>query len=186
MAQSASLSSSVAGRYAQALFDIVRQDGGVDALADEVASLGETLANSAELRTALASPVLTRDQQTGVIRAVAQKMNLSPLLSNTLALMADNRRLFAVPALVKALQAMIADARGEATADVVSAQALTAEQSERLARTLSEKSGRSVKLNATVDESLIGGMIVKMGSKMIDTSVRSRLSSLQNTMKEVG
>lgn len=185
MAQSASLSSSVAGRYAQAVFDITREEGAVDTLAAEVEALGETLDASDELRAALASPVLTRDQQRGVIDAVSAGLKLSPALRNTLSLMAENRRLFAVPALVRALTALIADERGEMTAEVTTAQALSAEQSDRLAKTLSEKSGRTIRIDARVDEGLIGGMIVKLGSQMIDTSVRSRLSSLQNSMKEV-
>ncbi|AXC49639.1 F0F1 ATP synthase subunit delta [Paracoccus suum] len=186
MAQSASISSGVAGRYAQALFDIARQDGSVERLSGEVKALTETLEGSDELRAALASPVLTREDQGRVVSAVAERMNLSPELKNTLALMAQNRRLFALPHFLKALDQLSADARGEVTAEVVTAQPLSAEQTERLIRSLGEKSGKTVKLNASVDESLIGGMIVKLGSKMIDTSVRSRLSSLQNTMKEVG
>lgn len=186
MAQSASISSGVAGRYAQALFDIASQDGGVDRLADEVKALTETLEGSAELRAALGSPVLTREDQGRVVAAVADRMGLSPVLKNTLALMAENRRLFALPHFLKALDRLVADARGEITAEVITAQPLNAEQTDRLVRSLGEKSGKTVKLNSRVDESLIGGMIVKLGSKMIDTSIRSRLSSLQNTMKEVG
>lgn len=185
MAQSASLSSSVAGRYAQALFDIASQEGDLDALADQVTGLGETLEGSDELRAALASPAIGRGDQRKVIDAVAKGLSLSPVFASTLSLMADNGRAFAMPQLVRALGALIADARGETTAEVVSAQALTPEQAERLTRTLSEKSGRTVKLDTKVDEGLIGGMIVKLGSQMIDTSVRSRLSSLQNSMKEV-
>ena len=186
VAQSASISSTVAGRYAQALFDIARQDGAVDGLGAEVAALNETLSGSDELRAALSSPVLTREDQGRVIAAVAERMNLSPVLKNTLALMAENRRLFALPQLLAALERLIADERGETTAQVWTAQPLTDAQAERLARTLSEKSGKTVRLDATVDESLIGGMIVKLGSQMIDSSVRSRLSSMQNKMKEVG
>ena len=118
--------------------------------------------------------------------ALAAKMGLSPLVSNTLALMANKRRLFVLPQLVANLRARIADAKGEVTAEVVSAAPLSEKQSAALAETLSGKFGKSVKLSATVDESLIGGLIVKVGSKMIDTSIRAKLASLQNAMKEVG
>lgn len=186
MAQSASISANIAGRYAQAVFDIARQDNAVDALAREVESLSAVLNESADLRAMLASPVLSRDDQGRAIGAIAERMGLGPTLRNTLALMAENRRLFALPQLVARLGELIAEARGEVTADVVSAQPLTDEQAQRLTRTLAEKSGKTVKLNARVDEGLIGGMIVKLGSRMIDTSIRSKLASLQNVMKEVG
>lgn len=186
MAQSASISANIAGRYAQAVFDIAREDGSIDSLADEVASLAAVLKESADLRDMLASPMLSRDEQARALGAVAARMGLGATLRNTLALMAENRRLFALPQLVARLGELIAEVRGEVTADVVSAQPLSDEQSQRLTRTLAEKSGKTVKLNARVDEGLIGGMIVKLGSRMIDTSVRSKLASLQNVMKEVG
>ncbi len=113
-------------------------------------------------------------------------MGLSPVLANTLQLMAKNRRLFVLPQLTARLAELIATERGEVTADVTSAIALTDVQMDRLKQTLAEKSGKTVKLNTRVDETLIGGMIVKLGSQMIDSSVRSKLASLQNVMKEVG
>ena len=113
-------------------------------------------------------------------------MGLEAVLQNGLGLMAEKRRLFVLPQLVSQLQAMIAEDKGEITADVTSAKALTKAQSDKLAKTLKARMGKAVKINATVDESLIGGLVVKVGSKMIDTSVRSRLNSLQNAMKEVG
>ena len=101
-------------------------------------------------------------------------------------LMASKRQLFVLPQLVSSLRAMIAEEKGEVTAEVASATALSAEQSERLANALSASAGKDVKIVATVDESLIGGLVVKIGSKMIDTSIRSKLMALQNIMKEVG
>jgi F-type H+-transporting ATPase subunit delta len=113
-------------------------------------------------------------------------MKLSAIVTNTLALMASNRRLFTLPQLISALRDRIAEEKGEVTAEVVSAKALTKTQADKLAKTLKAQIGKTVKINATVDESLIGGLIVKVGSKMIDTSIASKLSALQNTMKEVG
>lgn len=186
MANSVSMSQSIAGRYAQAVFDIVQEEGGLDDLASQTDDLQNALDESGDLRDLLTSPLYTRAQQGGAISAIAEKMGLSAILANTLKLMAQNRRLFVLPQLVGRLRELIAEARGEVTADVTSAVALSDEQQKRLTQTLAEKSGKKVKLNTRVDEGLIGGMIVKLGSQMIDSSVRSKLASLQNAMKEVG
>jgi|TARA_B100000949_G_scaffold7647_1_gene6062 F-type H+-transporting ATPase subunit delta len=180
------MSQSIAGRYAQAVFDIVKDDGGLDDLARQTDDLIAALDDSDDLRNLIASPIYTRDQQSRAIAALADKMGLSKTLSNTLKLMAQNRRLFVLPQLLGQLQRLIAVERGEVTADVTSAVALSDDQQKRLRDTLAEKSGKTVKLNTRVDESLIGGMIVKLGSQMVDSSVRSKLASLQNAMKEVG
>lgn len=186
VAQSASISANIAGRYAQAVFDIARDEKGIDALADGVDALAQALDVSAELRGVIASPILGRSDQTRAISALADKLGLPVALANALALMGQNRRLFTLPQFIARLRALIAEARGEVTADIVSAQPLSDAQAERLRATLAEKSGKIVNLNARVDESLIGGMIVKLGSSMIDSSVKSRLSALHNAMKEVG
>lgn len=186
VANSASISADIAGRYAQALFDLVRDAGGVDALSAQIDDLASAYDASADLRDLTHSPLYDRRQQEDAIGALSQKMGLSPELANTLRLMARNRRLFALPQFIAKLRGLIADARGEVTVDVTSAQALTADQETRLINTLHAKTGKFVKLNARVDESLIGGMIVKLGSQMIDSSIRSKLASLQNAMKEVG
>ena len=120
------------------------------------------------------------------IVAVGKKLKLTPTMSNTLALMATKRRLFVLPQLIDGLKGLIADEKGEVTAEVTSAKKLTKVQSDKLAKTLKAQAGKDVKINAIVDESIIGGLIVKLGSKMIDTSIRSKLNALQNTMKEVG
>lgn len=186
MANTASISANIAGRYAQAVFDLVKEQGGLDQLAAQLDGLRTALADSADLRTLITSPLYSREQQETAIAAIAAKMGLSVTLTNTLRLMAQNRRLFVLPQLVARLGELIAEARGEVTAEVVSAAALSAEQQKRLTETLAAKSGKTVKLNTSVDESLIGGMIVKLGSQMIDSSIRSKLASLQNAMKEVG
>ncbi len=186
VANSVSMSQSIAGRYAQAVFDIINEEGGLDDLARQTDDLQNALDESSEFRDLIASPLYSRAQQGGVISEIAGKMGLSVTLTNTLKLMSQNRRLFVLPQLIGRLRELIADARGEVTADVTSAVALTDEQQKRLTQTLAEKSGKKVKLNTRVDEGLIGGMIVKLGSQMIDSSVRSKLASLQNAMKEVG
>lgn len=186
MANSASISASIAGRYAQAAFDIVKDAGGIDILSNEVDQLSAALGDSDDLRRMIASPLYSREQELAAIRAIAQKMGLTEIMTNTLALMARNRRLFTLPQFLAELRGLIAAERGEITAEVVSAQALSDEQRDRLVQALSAKSGKIVRLDARVDDSLIGGMIVKLGSQMIDSSIRSKLASLQNAMKEVG
>ncbi|MGR3495493.1 F0F1 ATP synthase subunit delta [Citreimonas sp.] len=186
VSESASISSGIAARYAAAVFEIVRDEGALDTLESNLDDLSAALNESADLRDLLSSPVYARDQQRAAITAIADKMGLMTPLKNVLGLMATKRRLFVVPHMVTRLREMIAEEKGEVTADVTSATPLSNEQSAKLSETLKAKVGRDVKINATVDERLIGGLVVKVGSKMIDTSIRSKLNSLQNAMKEVG
>lgn len=186
MSEAASISAGIAGRYAVAVFELAGEAGALKALEADVAALSAAHEGSADLRGLVASPVLTRDEQGRAIGAIAAKMQLSPVLANTLGLMAANRRLFVLPQLLAKLAAMIADAKGEVTAEVTAAGPLSKAQSEALVRTLSATFAKTVKLELAVDESLIGGLVVKVGSKMIDTSIRAKLASLQNAMKEVG
>ncbi|CUH75044.1 ATP synthase F1 subcomplex delta subunit [Tropicibacter naphthalenivorans] len=186
MSESASVSSGIAERYATAVFEIAKEGNDLSKLEANLDDLSAALKDSADLRDLLTNPVYTRDQQGAAITAIANKMGVIPAVANVLALMASKRRLFVVPHMVTRLREMIAAEKGEVTADVVSATALTDAQQKSLADTLKAKIGQDVKINATVDETLIGGLVVKVGSKMIDTSVRSKLNSLQNAMKEVG
>ena len=186
MSETASTATGIAGRYALAVFDLVKEANGVKALEADVAALEGAMGESADLRALISSPVYSREEQAAAIAAVAKKMKISAVLANTLGLMASNRRLFVLPQLLSGLKAMIAEEKGEVTADVTAAAGLTKAQETKLAATLKKAVGKDVKLNVSVDESLIGGLIVKVGSKMIDTSIRSKLASLQNSMKEVG
>jgi F-type H+-transporting ATPase subunit delta len=186
VAEPASISAGIAARYATAVFELARDGKGLKALEADVAALDEALAASADLRNLIASPVYSRDDQASSISAIAGKMKLSATVTSTLGLMATKRRLFVLPQLLSALQTMIADEKGEVGADVTAAQALTKAQADTLAAALKKTFGKTVKLNLAVDEELIGGLVVKVGSKMIDTSIRAKLAALQNTMKEVG
>ncbi|MEZ5778282.1 MAG: F0F1 ATP synthase subunit delta [Paracoccaceae bacterium] len=186
MSEPASISAGIAGRYATAVFELAKEAKGLAALEADVEALGAALDRSADLRTLISSPVYSREDQAGAVSALAGKMKISPMLANTLGLMASNRRLFVLPQLLAALRGMIADEKGEVTADVTAPAALTKAQADKLAASLKKTVGKTVKLNTTVDEDLIGGLVVKVGSKMIDTSIRSKLASLQNAMKEVG
>ncbi|SLN20403.1 ATP synthase subunit delta [Aquimixticola soesokkakensis] len=186
MSEPASISRGIAARYASAIFELAKEDNALVALEGDIDTLRGALAQSADLRDLISSPVYGRDEQAAAIAAVAQKAGLSGFVTNSLGLMAAKRRLFVLPQLLDALSALISEEKGEVHADVVSAKALTKTQSDKLAKSLAASIGKDVKLNATVDETLIGGLVVKVGSKMIDTSIRSKLNSLQNVMKEVG
>ena len=186
VSEPASISTGIAERYATAIFEIAQENGNLDGLETSVGDLSAALNDSAELSAMIKSPLISRGEQRNAISALAKKMELAPVLQNALALMADKRRLFVVPQLLSVLREQLADQRGEVVAEVTSAKALTKEQTEKLSKSLSANVGKTVTINATVDESLIGGLIVKVGSKMIDTSIRSKLNSLQNSMKEVG
>lgn len=186
MSEPASISVGIAARYALALFGLAKDDNALAALEADVSALRDALSISPDLVTLIASPMVSRDDQARAITAIAAKMGLNTLTANTLSLMAQNRRLFVLPQFLSDLTARIAEEKGEVTADVTSATALTAEQSKRLIATLKSRVGKTVKLNTTVDESLIGGLVVKLGSMMIDTSVKAKLAALQNAMKEVG
>jgi F-type H+-transporting ATPase subunit delta len=181
-----SISTGIAARYATALFELARDGTSLDRLEADVSALAAAMKDSADLRAMISSPIYSREAQGSAIAAVAARMGLSDLAANTLRLMASNRRLFVLPQLIARLAAMIAEHNGEVTAEVASAKPLTKPQAEKLAKTLKASFGRDVKLDVTVDEALIGGLVVKVGSKMIDTSIRTKLDQLQNTMKEVG
>lgn len=186
MSESASISLGIAARYASAVFDLAREEKALAALEADVAQLSQVLGESADLRAMIASPVTSRDDQARAIGAIAGRLGLHVLTANTLALMAEKRRLFVLPQLVAKLLDLIAAEKGEMTAEVTAARALTAAQSKKLAETLKARVGKTVKLKTTVDETLIGGLVVKLGSTMIDTSVKAKLAALQNAMKEVG
>lgn len=181
-----SMSLSIAARYAQAVFEIAKEENALAQLESDTDALAAALTASPEFAAMIASPVVTREDQAAAMAAIAAKMGVSSMTANTLALMASKRRLFVLPQLVANLKSRIAAEKGEVTAEVTAATAMTPAQEKSLATSLKAKVGKDVKLNVTVDESLIGGLIVKLGSTMIDTSIKAKLSALQNAMKEVG
>lgn len=186
MSEPASISTGIASRYATAIFELAKEDNALASLDADIGALKAAMTESADFRSLIASPVYSRDEQANAISAIAEKMGLSGIVRNTLGLMASKRRLFVIPQLLEELSRLIAEERGEVTADVTAAKALTDAQEKQLVDTLKARVGKDVKINMSVDESLIGGLVVKVGSRMIDTSIRSKLAALQNTMKEVG
>ena len=184
MSAQGSFSHGIAGRYATALFEIAKEEKALDKVETDLSALGEAIDGSTDLQALIASPVYSREEQAGAIGAVASKMGVSSAVANTIGLMASKRRLFALPAMIASVKALIADERGELTAEVTAARAMTKAQEDKLAKTLKERFGKDIKINTTVDESIIGGLIVKVGSKMIDSSIASKLNALNKTMRE--
>ena len=186
LSDQASTSKGVAKRYATALFDLVNETDDISTLEKNVDTLTQAIDESRDLNSLISSPIYSREQQKNAIGAIATKMGMSAVMINALSLMADKRRLFVVPAFLSVLKDLISESKNEITAEVVSAQSLSKGQVEKLGKSLKKNFGKDVKINATVNPTLIGGMVVKVGSRMIDTTIRAKLNSLQNTMKEVG
>ena len=186
VSEQASTSKGIATRYATAVFGLADEQDDIHTLEQNVGILKEALDKSMDLTSLISSPIYSRDQQQAAITAIAKKLGLSPVLTNTLSLMATKRRLFVVPTFLIVLGDLIAASKNEITAEVVSATSLSKGQLDKLAKTLKANFSKDVKINATVDPRLIGGMIVKVGSRMIDTTIKAKLNSLQNVMKEVG
>ena len=184
VSEPASISTGIAARYARAVLDLAREGGDVEALEADVASLDAAIHESADLRDLMISPLVSRDEQGAAIDAVAERMGLGPVLRNTLALMASKRRLFVVPHMLATLRDMLSEGRDELTAEVRAPQPLSEAQAGRLREALKASTGKDVALDVTVDEGLIGGLVVQIGSRMIDTSVRAKLNAMKNTMKE--
>ena len=186
MSEQASTSKGIAERYASALFGLADEQDDILALEENVRILKQALDESADLNSLISSPIYSRDQQQSAITAIAKKLSISGNMTNTLAIMAEKRRLFVVPMFLSVLEDLIAASKNEITAEVVSAKALTKDQLDKLVKSLKSNFSKDIKIKAAVDETLIGGMIVKVGSKMIDTTIQAKLNSLQNVMKEVG
>ena len=180
---SAGIQASLAGRYASALFDLASEGGTVTAVETDLQNLSDALAESAELQAVTTNPELSRSAQGGAIAAVADHLGASELTKNFLGVLAANRRLSSLGDMIRAFQMIAAAQRGEVTADVTSAHALSDEQIAALKDKLTARQGRTVKINSSVDPDLLGGLVVTIGSQRIDGSIRTRLNSLAQAMK---
>lgn len=178
--------SGVAERYASAFFDLARDESVIDDIESDFRTIEGMLDASADFRRLIESPVFSAEDQERAIAAVAEKAALRTLARNFLRLVAKNRRLFALPSIIKAFHEMAARHRGEVTAEVTSAHALGDGQVAALKGALKAKLGKDVTLHARVNPAILGGLIVKVGSRMIDTSLRTRLMTVRTQLKEVG
>lgn len=186
VAQSSSLISDVANVYAGSLYELAAESKAVAAVEKELGRVETLIDGSKDLQRLVASPVFSADEQLKAISAIAGKAKLHKLVANFLAVVARNRRLFAVPGMIKAFRRIAAEQRGEVAADVQSAHALSAAQQKDLKAALKSVAGKDVSINVAVDPSLLGGLVVKMGSRQIDTSLKTKLNSLKLALKEVG
>jgi len=180
---SAGIQASLAGRYASALFELASEAGTVTAVESDLDTLGRALAESADLRALTTNPEIGRGAQGAAIDGVAGVLGISELTKRFLGVLAQNRRLAQLPKVVQAFRAIAAAQRGEVTAEATSAHALTDAQIEQLKQKLTAREGRTVKLTTKVDPDLLGGLVVTIGSKRIDGSIRTRLNSLAQAMK---
>ena len=186
MASEATGVASLAERYAAALFELADERHALDAVAGDLRELRTMLQQSHDLARLLRSPVLSRDDQAKAIAALSERAGLSDLTRNFLSVVASNRRLFAVPAMIEAYLRQLAERRGEVTAQVTVAQPLNEARQAALTEQLRRAVGSRVAVDVKVDPALLGGMIVKVGSRMVDASLNSRLRRLRLAMKGIG
>lgn len=177
--------SGLAERYAAALFDLADERRILDEVASDLRQLRAMVQASPDLLRLIRSPILSRDEQSKGIGALAERAGLSPLVRDFLAVVARNRRLFAVPAMIEAFLAKLAARRGEVTAEVFAAQPLSEAQLAALNEQLRRSIGSRVSVDVHVDPGLIGGLVVKLGSRMVDGSIKSKLQRLQLAMKSI-
>ena len=186
MAKSASPVSAVAERYAGSLFALALEAKSIALVENDLGRVEALINGSEDLKRLITSPVFSSEDQVKAIGALVAKAKIGGLAGNLLRVAARNRRLFAIPGMITAFRRIAAEHRGETTAEVTSAHALTPAQEKELKDTLKSVAGKDVAFSVTVDPSLLGGLIVKMGSRQIDTSLRTKLSSLKLSLKEVG
>lgn len=175
--------SEIAGRYATALFELADEAKQLDAVADDLRALSAMLIESTDLRQLVRSPVMSRADQGAAMAAILDKQGASDLTKKFIGHVAGGRRLFALNAMIRAYLEELANRRGEITADVTSARELSSEQVASVETALKKAVGGDVAVNLKVDSSLIGGLIVKVGSRMIDSSVSTKLQRLKLAMK---
>ena len=178
--------SGVSGRYATALFELARDEKSIDAVNADLDKFNAMLADSADLTRLVRSPVFSADMQSRALAAVLDKAEIFGISAKFLKVLTANRRLFAVSDVIGAFRALVARFKGEATADVTVAEQLSDRNLDVLKTALKSVTGKDVALNVNVDSSIIGGLVVKLGSRMVDSSLRTKLNSIKHAMKEAG
>ena len=180
---SAGIQASLAGRYAVALFDLASEAGNVSSVEADLEKLDSALGESADLAALIKNPEVSRADLGKAVSALAALLGLDKLTGNFLGVLAQNRRLAELPVMIGAFRAIAAAQRGEVTAEVASAHPLSEDQVSSLQEKLKAREGRNVKIRTSVDPDLLGGLVVTIGSKRIDSSIRTRLNSLAHAMK---
>lgn len=186
VAQSSSPVSGVAERYAQSLFELARDEGTIDAVEAELIEFQKLIDESYDFRRLIESPAFSADSQLRAIEAIVAETKPSPLTGNFLKVVASNRRLFVLPGMIRGFRQIAATHRGEVAADVTTAHPLSEAQRRELTEALGSYAGKTVTMREKVDPAILGGLVVKIGSRQIDTSLRTKLNSLKLALKEVG
>jgi F-type H+-transporting ATPase subunit delta len=179
----ANIAQGLSGRYATALFDLAVEQKALDGVLASLTTLSAALGRSDDMKAVTTSPMISRAQAAAAIKGLATAMQLDSLTANFLGVLAHNRRLASLPHIIRDVRALAAARRGEVTARVTSAHALTAEQQAALTKKLKAGLGREVALDLTTDPAILGGLIVRVGSRMIDSSLRTRLGQLGQALK---
>lgn len=180
---SSGIQASLAGRYATALFDIARDAKSIELVETSLGKLRAALDESAELQRLTTSPLVSRAETTKTVDAIATALDLDPTTRNFLGVLSENRRLGQLGAVIKTFRLLAAHHRGETTAEVTSAHPLGDDQVDALRQALRQRLGREVAVDLSVDPSLLGGLVVRIGSQMIDSSIKTRLNALAHAMK---
>ena len=183
MENSGGITASLQGRYASALYELAAENKATSAVEGDLEKLGQAVAVSGDLAALIRNPRLTRDGAHSAMTALSKHLGLAPLTQQFLGVLADNRRLSRLPQIVSAFAGIAAASRDEIAATVTSAHPLDAKQIAAIAAKLKAREGKDVKLTATVDPEILGGLIVRIGSTQIDSSIRTRLNTLANAMK---
>lgn len=179
-------STGLAERYAGALFDLAEADGALDQVNGELQALGGLIRDSKDLERVIRSPVISRGDQRNAIDAILEKQGASPLTRRFVGLVAHNRRLFALLDIIAAYKLRLERSRGETSAEVISAQPLTQDQVAAVGAALKKVVGSQVVLSTRTDPSLLGGLVVKLGSRMVDSSLKTKLLRLSFAIKGIG
>ena len=174
----------MAGRYATAVFDLARDANAIEAVQADLDRFDALVADSADLTRLVRSPVFSTQEQLQGLSAVLERAGIRGLAANFLKLAATNRRLFAVRDMIKAFRALVAQHKGEATATVTVAEPLKDAHVEALRAALKSVTGKDVDLDVKVDPAILGGLVVKLGSRMVDSSLRTKLNAIKHAMKE--
>ena len=177
--------SGMAGRYATALFELAREERAIDAIKADLDRFDALLAESADLARLVRSPVFSAEQQAKALGAVLDAVAIGGLAAKFLQVLAANRRLFAVGAIIKDCRTLVARHKGEVIADVTLAETPSDAQLAAIRDALRAVTSRDVQVEVKIDPAIIGGLIVKLGSRMVDSSLRAKLRSLKHAMKEV-
>ncbi len=186
MASQTTVSSGIAGRYATALYELADEANSLDMVARDLGEITAMIASSDDLARLIRSPLIDRESQGQAMEAVLAEAGLGELTRRFVGVAAGNRRLFALPAMIDAYLALLAKRRGEVTAEVTSANALDDGQVEAVTAALRRAVGSKVAVDLRVDPAILGGLVVRVGSRMFDSSIRSKLEKMQLAMKGVG